>query len=171
MSVSIHLDEFILTRLHVDWHGSPEAAAGGTEKEIRVGYNVATKKDDATRFKFDLRVALVPKSAKKKTGWEIDTAITGFFSFPEGIDAATMDEAVRFNGILILFGILRGLLASATGAFPGGKYCLPALPVQDIVNAGRKKPAGGGAREPKPVARAVPAKSARVRKSRKPPAK
>ena len=107
MPVSTRLDDFALTRMHVDWHGPPDAPARDAASEIRVDYALASRTDDASRFKMDLRVALVPKSAKRKAGWEIDTRITGFFSFPEGADAATMDETVRFNGIPILFEIGR----------------------------------------------------------------
>ena len=170
MAVSTRLDEFALTRMRLDWHGPPDVPASSAGSQVRVDYALARRTDDASQYKLDLRVEFAPKSAKKKAGWEIDTRITGFFSFPRGVDAATMDEVVRFNGIPILFGILRGLLASATGCFPGGKFCLPAVPVQDIVNAERKRPSAAKAK-PKAavptgsVGRAVP------RKSRKPPAK
>ena len=49
------------------------------------------------------------------------------------MDEEQMQALIRINGSAILYGILRGEIAVFTGSFPGGKFVLPAVYMQDVV--------------------------------------
>jgi hypothetical protein len=66
-----------------------------------------------------------------------------------------MNTLVRVNGVSILYGILRGIIANATGMFPNGKFLLPTVMPQDIVKKIEAEKAAARQAKPdtKPAAR------------------
>ncbi|MCK5841034.1 MAG: hypothetical protein KAH31_02615 [Candidatus Sabulitectum sp.] len=59
--------------------------------------------------------------------------IFGIFSFPSETSLNDMEGIIRVNGCTILYGLLRGHLASVTGAFPSGPYVLPTVNMLEVV--------------------------------------
>lgn len=143
----LQLKDFVITRLHVDWHepGTP-LPVSSLRQQISFDYDVLRKKDAPRSFVLRLRMRLGSNTSKSKAGYEITSEIMGLFEFPDTMDDKQMNGLVRINGGTILYGVLRGELAAFTGSFPGGKFILPAVCMQDVVagiekrkHASRKK--------------------------------
>lgn len=106
--------------------------------KVSVDYHVLQHKEDSRRFRLKLTVKVKNADVKSKVGWIIDSEMHGEFLFPEEFEERHIPVAIRVNGGSILYGILRGQIASATGSFPPGKFVLPAVAMQDIVMAREK---------------------------------
>ena len=137
MTPILQLESFFLTRLHVDWNFPND---GGTTIEIRstqnaFDYEVGTHKEEPNRRLLRLKFHCQEYDAKEnKVGHCIDCEMVGIFSFTEATPKGKEEAVVRINGINMLYGALRGILATLTGAFPGGRYSLPSIMPQEIVN-------------------------------------
>ena len=131
----LQLKDFVITRLHVDWHEPDKPTAESPEFTGSMGfdYEVLRRTDTARFFALRFQFKLTPEVKKTKTGYEIEAEIVGFFDFPGTMTEDKMQALVRINGATILYGILRGEIAAFTGSFPGGKFMLPAVYMQDIV--------------------------------------
>lgn len=150
------LEEFFLNKLHLDFQAPASGQELVTQLRFSFDYDVGTHKTDANRYRLTLEVTCHEATAAgKKTGNAVEVEITGFFSFPDGTDRKKMNLLVRVNGVSILYGILRGIVANNTGTFPHGKFLLPTVMPQDIVKqieeekAAQRKPKA----EEKPASR------------------
>lgn len=148
MSLTVQLEEFFVTRLRIDWHQPlPEAEAEALSGEMDVDYKVMRHKEEKNRYQMQLSVSAGPRKEAAKAGWVVDARVEGYFVFPDGLERELMEMAIRLNGGIILYGILRGQVAAATGSFPAGKFVLPTIAMQDVIarkegrRIRRKKPA------------------------------
>lgn len=132
MTKFVQLEDYYVTRLRVDWV-EPPSAHEKVEGKINVDYQVQRHESDSLRYRLELKVSVKPASRDQKVGWAVDAHIHGLFVFPDGLNEETMHNAIRVNGGIILFGILRGQIATVTGTFPPGKFVLPTVPMQSIV--------------------------------------
>jgi len=130
-SSSLRLEEFLLTKLSLDWQVGRCDCEETCPYSVDVDYFLARKEDDDRSFRLQLRVVL--RVADDCTGLNIDSVIDGFFSFPEGTSEEDMQYLVRVNGATILYGILRGQVAMISGSFPTGKLNLPAIVMHDVL--------------------------------------
>ncbi|MBU0676495.1 MAG: hypothetical protein KJ626_00125 [Verrucomicrobia bacterium] len=124
------LDEFFVTRLHLDWREPKKDTK--TELRYDFDYDVARHVQEPLRRRLALRVS-ARSTSTPPVGIEFDTEIVGFFAFPEDMEKGTIEQLIRVNGCSILYGILRGQLAQATGSMPGGKFVLPTFMMHDVV--------------------------------------
>jgi preprotein translocase subunit SecB len=147
------LDDFHFTRLAVQWHNLKEP--GKYEVNYSFDYNIGQHKTDKNRYRLAFRVG-AKSDTPEPVGYHLDTEIVGFFRFPDGTEQKKMDFLIRVNGCSVLYGILRGQVASLTGSFPQKKLVLPTLMMKEIIegvehqkvdNAKTKKTA------PKPTSR------------------
>ncbi len=53
--------------------------------------------------------------------------ITGFFSFAKGTDEQMIEKMIPLNGLAILYGIARGVVAQATANSMHEKFILPTV--------------------------------------------
>jgi len=128
------LEQFFVGKLHLDFRSPPAKDMQVTQVRCNFDYGVGTHKSDPHRyrltFRFDCHEATEDKT---EVGNAVKAEISGFFRFPKSTDKKRMDLLIRLNGVSILYGILRGIVANATGVFPNGKFLLPTLMPQDIV--------------------------------------
>lgn len=128
--VSCNLDEFFITRLYLSWR----EPAKQTESTLGVSfdYDVARHNKDTRRYRLTLRVQVKGKEAPP-LGLTLEAEIVGFITLPKEVNSEHMDYLVRLNGCTILYGILRGEVAMASGSFPSGKFILPTVMMEDVV--------------------------------------
>ncbi len=133
MTEILQLNDFAVTRLLIDWHQPSRDAAGNPHFSggMAFDYNVLRRKDAPHSFALQFKFTLVPEEVKE--GYEIEAAITGLFDFPPSMEESKMQSLIRINGCTILYGILRGEIATFTGSFPGGKFLLPTVFMQEVV--------------------------------------
>jgi len=136
MAPVVNLDSFVIMRsniemLPLDDETLKSAADGKVQLKYNsaIAYSVAKNQDDEYNYKLTLGVKVVPE----RFGWSIDVEIVGIFYFPKGTSISDMEGIVRVNGCTILYGLLRGHLASVTGAFPSGPYVLPTVNMLEVV--------------------------------------
>jgi preprotein translocase subunit SecB len=133
----VQLEEFFLRGLHLDWQDSP---SGKSSRVMGTSFNyqIARAREDPKRFRLELEVRFAPEE-KRAAGYVGEAKITGFFSFPEGMSEPQMQYLARVNGCTILYGMLRGLIATCSGCFQGGKLNLPTVLFSEIVADIEKK--------------------------------
>jgi len=157
MSKVLQLEEFFLTKLHVDFYPAESPAPGERAEapaELAIDYEVQRHPLKDGVFALVLKVVSRPKDEASPSGYGIDTEILGVFSFPGGVPEDDMQTLIRVNGATILYGILRGEIASCTGSFPAGKFTLPTVYMPDIVaQVEQEKALAARKRKAKPATR------------------
>ncbi len=135
------LETFNLSKLHV------EALNSSADNEFSAmysfDYNVLCRKDEPRIKKLVMQYSLVPNQEDEtpRCPYAIDVEIEGVFSFPDDTPAENIDYLCRVNGLTILYGILRGEIANVTGSFKNGKFILPTVMMQDVVQDIEKRKA------------------------------
>ena len=136
MEPVVKLDSFSILRSCIEMLSPTAEALQKAEDSIiqmkhnsSISYSVGKNMDNEYNYKLTLCVKVIPEDF----GWKIDMEIAGIFTFPEGISAGDREGMIRVNGCTILYGILRGHLASVTGAFPSGPYVLPTVNMFEVV--------------------------------------
>ncbi len=131
-----------MQKLHLGYkeEGTPNA---NEERPISAswGYDIHNHRDDPKRFRFTLRAVVVELGDDmKQWGVSLDAEIVGFFRHSDnGLDPNAEAYSKRLNGISLLYGTLRGVVAATTGFFPQGKMILPTIMPQEIVEAVEKQ--------------------------------
>lgn len=130
----LQLHNFYLTKCNIKWNEAEIEPDGIT---FTIDYDVERNSGNDKAFRLTLRLSLYPKistpSEIKCSGYEIETEIVGIFTFPDGYEEDKMQLIIRDNGCRILYGILRGEIASITGSFSGHKFVLPTLNMHKII--------------------------------------
>lgn len=134
-SPSLSLDEYFLTRLQVEF------AAPSTSPTITVAsvtcnfdYTVFNHPVEPQRRMLQLKVEFQQLDDKQhKVGYHIQCEVTGFFSFTESTPKGKEEIVIRVNGFNLLYGALRGVLATTTAVFPGGRFNVPNVMPNEIV--------------------------------------
>jgi preprotein translocase subunit SecB len=132
MKELIKLNDLFLTRVHVDWR-PPNAKTKSPGDKPFIDYNIFRNKKNNRLFALVLIVRAHSGNPPKEDGQEIDAEIVGIFSFSKDATEEEMQNLIRINGLTILYGLLRGHLATMTGAFPGQKFILPSIYMNNII--------------------------------------
>jgi preprotein translocase subunit SecB len=127
------LEDFHLNRLHIevlDREQSDETSAS-----LSFDYDISCRSDNPFIIKMVMKFSLVPNpdDLSPRCPYAFDVEMEGIFSFPEDIEEKKMAYLCRVNGLTILYGILRGEIATLTGSFRNGKFILPTVMMQEVV--------------------------------------
>lgn len=147
MAKILQLDEFWLSRLHIDWQisGTSSEDVGDHTLNAMVVPKLRSNPDDPEQFMLTLQCRFAPKNSNAE-GYRIEADINGVFRLPPDVSEDESRNLLFVNGGTILFGLLRGQVAMATGSFPGGKLTLPAVHLPEVFDASIKRPARRAAR-------------------------
>jgi len=129
------LEDFHMTRLHLDWvDPGPREEVNIEATNSRFDYDVFSNREHSRYFmmKFQAWFQQVD-SNREKVGYQVECEIMGIFEISEEIPEERWPGFIRLNGLSILYGILRGQLANATGSFPNGKLLIPTIMPKDII--------------------------------------
>ena len=121
-----------LTHILADWampnEGDPSSCA------VNIGYDVAQNAEAPDHYRLTFRVKVQEKDVDgRDTGYYVEAHIVGYFSFPASVSEDDREYLIRVNGGTILYGTLRGHIASLTGLYPAGPLMLPTVMMHDIV--------------------------------------
>lgn len=132
MIIPMQLEQFALTEFSLRLVQGPgmEKASDG---RFQIGFDLA-KIDLPAPFKVVLRVE--HSFLHQETALvEVRAVIVGFFKLPPELTAAQADTLLKINGLSMLYGALRGLVLSFSGAFPPGVRCiLPTVNMAQVVS-------------------------------------
>jgi preprotein translocase subunit SecB len=120
-----------MTRVNLAWHDPKESTTVAVEHKF--DYDVYRNSGQKNLFRLVFRFALSSQTPVP-VGYALESEIVGYFSFPEGTSEENMQALIRYNGCTILYGILRGQIASIAGSFPHAKLILPTVMMEDVVN-------------------------------------
>lgn len=155
MKKYLELNDFNLTNLNIEWKNlSP-----GIEENPYIDYDILRNQENPCEFGMRLIVHTHTISDPKKPSLVINAEILGFFTFFEDATLSENDKQylIRLNGSTILYGMLRGVITSTSGAFPCGHFVLPSVYMQELIPKieQRKRELLKQAQEKKPKRRTV----------------
>lgn len=135
----VQLDDFGLTDLQIHW----KSAAGKRDEvtsTFNVGYVVEHLTSDPTRFRLNLTVKDDRAAGGGNSIANLEATIVGFFSFPVETEPTEREKRIRINGLTMLYGTLRGVLANVCGVFPPDlRYVLPTVNMLDVIKSVEEK--------------------------------
>ena len=134
------LDQFFINKLHVDWL-DPDPDCENESVSFGFDYDLSCNSEDPYMIRMVMRYMQGPNKDETSTvcPYEIFTEIEGYFKFSEDIEDEKMSYLCRVNTLTILYGILRGEIANIPGSFQGGKFILPTVMMQDVVDEVEKR--------------------------------
>lgn len=87
------------------------------------------------KFQIVLKLNLNPE--ENEPGYIINLEAIGEFEFPESIKEENHDKLLFNTCVPLMLGNIRGTLMMITSPLVFGKYMLPSLSMQDIIEAGK----------------------------------
>lgn len=123
-----YIDElsFVVNRDHV-----PSETLCGT---IDLDFDISRNPGNPLDFMISMRVDINPREEDfQKCDYRINLKLSGFFSFTEGTEDDTIRNMIAPNGLSMLYGVARGVVASATALSWHGKFVLPSMNLIEII--------------------------------------
>ena len=134
MSNPLQLEDYYLTKLHIDWRAPAKPEVNVEEIKTGLDYDVAIHAKEKHRYKLDLRIRLTETGKEQKdVGYVVEADIVGLFGFDETCDKETREKLIRLNGVSILYSTFRGILGGMTGMFQGRRLTLPTIMPNEVV--------------------------------------
>jgi preprotein translocase subunit SecB len=117
-SSRLELEHFQLDELHVEPRNTTAGGADGQRGvKVAVDFQFFTNAIDAHRFAVQLLVK-AENSVTDKQGfgpYNIRVAVVGFFKLNDPLRTKALPQVLAVNGLTILYGIVRGLVSTASG--------------------------------------------------------
>jgi len=79
-----------------------------------------------------VRLNVKTKKSKEPLPYSFDATISGLFIPQEGVSDEQNARLIRLNGSAMLYGVIRGLLATVSGVGPYGPITLPSVNLVDF---------------------------------------
>jgi preprotein translocase subunit SecB len=116
---------------------------GYTRKDVQEGqlsFNFDIKQQtEKPLFMICMQVGTLPKegSTQEDPGYPytFSVKISGYFSFAPEADKETMNRMIGPNGLSMLYGVARGLVAQITANGRHGKFVMPSMNFIEIIKA------------------------------------
>ncbi len=133
MNLVCDLNNFFIRQLQVRSIDVLETAA--ISMNCTFDYDLFCHDKNDHKICMNLRVKVAPDQLEETPTcpYEINAEIQGFFTFADDLSEEQMGYLMRVNSATILYGILRGEIANITGSFPAGKFLLPTVMMQNVV--------------------------------------
>jgi preprotein translocase subunit SecB len=130
----LQLEDYHLTKLHIDWRAPTKGTVHVDEIQTGLDYDVAVHAKDKLRYKLALRIRLTENGKEEKdVGYVVAADIVGLFSFPKDSEVEVREKLIRLNGVSILYSTFRGILSGMTGMFEGRRLTLPTIMPNEVV--------------------------------------
>ena len=152
----LQLEDYFLTRLHVDFHFPKKTEVQVEELSVDFDYDSLTHQDDPLRRMLTLRIRAGERSkGGEEIAHQVDCEINGQFRIPEDVPKEHHEGLVCINGLSILYSTLRGIIGNLSGSFPSGRLCLPTINPGDVVKRVQKAKSKAAKKTAKPRKKAV----------------
>ncbi len=172
---SLHLDSCNLTRLLVE---VPPLTVLSID-ELREEYGVSDLSSKfevspvsgagALQFVIELSVAAEARPRAARQAWlTVQITLKGLFSLPNDTPEEDVQALVPLNGLAILYGIARGMVAQATGPTLHGALWLPAVSFVDLIGEQAQQAEHEAAKARKASVRKTTPRKSATPKRRKP---
>ena len=149
------LEDYFLTRLHVDFNFPKEKEVHVEELQIEFDYDSLTHEDDPLRRLLTLRIRAGELTQDgEQIAHQFECEINGQFRIPEEISEERHEGLICVNGVSILYSTLRGIIGNLSGSFPAGRLCLPTINPQEVVKRIQKAKSSDAKKTAKPKKKA-----------------
>lgn len=146
----LQLEDYFLTRLHVDFNFPKGKEVHVEELAIDFDYDSLTHEDDPLRRLLTLRIRAGELTEDgDRIAHQFECEINGQFRIPEDVPDEQHEGLVCINGISILYSTLRGIIGNLSGSFPAGRLCLPTINPKEVVKRVQKSKAAKKKAKPK----------------------
>jgi hypothetical protein len=172
MSQVLKLEQFCLTDISMTLP-APERKNINRAGNSEFTFNVARNNQNPCLYKLDIIVDVGPPFKKGvPVSPKVHVVASGIFSFPEDMDENKRQWLLRYNGGMILYGVLRGQISIISSAFPTGVLVLPSFDMKEaIMKIESERSAKASASSLDAASKAKPVFSARSGSKARPKAK
>ena len=135
MLAQLNCTEYFVDELSLEAncdHVSDEAVTG----TVDIDFDIRRNGENPLDFMVSLNVGInSTDEAFRNNAYRMAVKVTGFFTFDEGTDEETMNRMIAPSGLAILYGAIRGMVATVTGTARHGKYILPSVNMMEVIKA------------------------------------
>jgi preprotein translocase subunit SecB len=136
MQALLNINDYVVEELTVKGNGDYKKPAKEQEGQIDISFN-ARRKGKEPLFMITMTIELnKSKQAFANNAYYVFLKINGFFGFPKETGEETMQKMISLNGLVMLYGIARGVVAQATANGAHGKFVLPAVNFVELIKTG-----------------------------------
>ena len=132
MRALLDIDDFFVEELAVKANPEYPKEASGDNK-VSISFDIKRKGKEPL---FMISMSIDVNKSKKAfltAPYQLHLKLNGFFSFPEGTEEETIKKMIGLNGLVILYGTARGIVAQATANCLHGKFILPSVNFVELV--------------------------------------
>lgn len=139
MQTPLEIENYIIDEIFVKANpkfnnSRPSKIGINTRSEIR------QKKDNSLGFLICIVINIGDTTPEATNNpYNLKMAIRGYFNFIEGTATELVDKMLVNNGLSILYGIGRGIIAQVTANGPHGKFILPVANLTHSLDHGRSQ--------------------------------
>ena len=139
--MQLELLNFALSSLHVDFVESQQAKSPRGEQlgmnfEIHLGQHATIKR----QFRVELQASISEQTPRiGPVGFQVKASIVGIVKVQDDVSDDMALSIAQVGGVNVLYGTLRGVIATATGVFPTGPMILRSLTPKDIIGVKPEK--------------------------------
>jgi preprotein translocase subunit SecB len=133
MQALLNINDYVVEELTVKGNGEYQKTAKDQQGQIDIAFN-AKRKGKEPLYMITMIIELnKSKQAFANNAYYVYLKINGFFGFPKETDEETMQKMISLNGLVMLYGIARGVVAQATANGAHGKFVLPAVNFVELI--------------------------------------
>jgi len=142
---STQLRDFRLADLHVEfndeWLWTPEEEHCPESYDVDPDFGVhSSPHDEDVLIRLSLTCLPVASAPGACRFGQVAATVWGVLHFADDVDDAERERRVFLNGPVILHGLLRGVVASATGSCAGGPFILPTVNYVEVLRRQTEQP-------------------------------
>ncbi len=139
MQTLLNINDYVVDELTV--RGNPTFRKSEKEQkgQLDIGLSFKRKHKEPRSFMISMVIEISKsKDAGANYPYYVYLRIDGFFEFSEKADEETMQKMISLNGVSVLFGIARGVVAQVTANGAHGKFILPTINFVEMIKSGKK---------------------------------
>lgn len=138
MQALLNINDYVVEELTVKGNDTYKKPPKELQVQIDIAFN-AKRKGKEPLFMITMIIELnKSKQAFANNAYYVYLKINGFFGFPKETDEETMQKMISLNGLVMLYGIARGVVAQVTANGAHGKFVLPAVNFVELIKNSKK---------------------------------
>jgi len=139
MQTLLNIDDYRVDHIEISTNSDYKKSDVATVP-FDINFDIKRNKDNPLAFLIPMSIQFNANGGiSPSIEYHINLAITGYFSFLEGTSEEAVNKMIAPNGLSILYGVARGVVAQVTGNCKYGKYILPTLNFMEIIENKFKK--------------------------------
>lgn len=133
MQAQLNINDYVVEELTVKGNDVYQKPAKEQQVQIDIAFNIKRKGKEPL-FMIAMTIELnKSKQAFATNAYYVYLKINGFFGFPKDTPEEMIQKMIGLNGVVMLFGVARGVVAQATANGAHGKFVLPAVNFVELI--------------------------------------